>query len=170
MGFCDLHAFNLALLAKQAWKLVQKTDSLFYRIYKARYFPNSTFLDAEMDHNPSYVWRSLLSAREVLLAGSKWQVGNGDTIKILSHDWLPHPPRLLGDIPEDMRVQELIDQQMKQWDRGKVTSLFEEVTRQEILAIPLTRVEEEDKVVWKVNKSHDFSVKSTYQVVLRLAQ
>ena len=32
MGFCDLHAFNLALLAKQAWKLVQKKDSLFYRI------------------------------------------------------------------------------------------------------------------------------------------
>ena len=170
MGFCDLHAFNLALLAKQAWKLVQKTDSLFYRNYKARYFPNSTFLDAKMGHNPSYVWRSLLSAREVLLAGSKWQVGNGVTIKILSHDWFLHPPRLLGDIPEDMRVQELIDQQTKQWDRGKVTSLFKEVTCQEILAIPLTRVEEEDKVVWKVNKSHDFSVKSTYQVVLRLAQ
>ena len=90
--------------------------------------------------------------------------------KILSHDWLPHPSSLLGDIPEDMRVQELIDQQTKQWDRGKVTSLFKEVTCQEILAIPLTQVEEEDKVVWKVNKSHDFSVKSAYQVVLRLAQ
>ena len=104
LGFHDLHAFNLALLAKQAWKLVQKTDSLFYRIYKARYFPNSTFLDAEIGHNPSYVWHSLLSVREVLLASSKWQVGNGDTIKNLSHDWLPHPPRLLGDLPEDMCV------------------------------------------------------------------
>ena len=31
-------------------------------------------------------------------------------------------------------------------------------------------MEEEDKLVWKVNKSHDFSVKSAYQVVLRLAQ
>ena len=82
LGFRDLHAFNLALLAKKSWKLVQKTDSPFYRIYKARYFPNSTFLDAEIGHNPSYVWRSLLSAREVLLASSKWQVGNGDTIKI----------------------------------------------------------------------------------------
>ena len=69
-----------------------------------------------------------------------------------------------------MRVKELVDQQTKQWDRGKVTTLFEEVTHQEILAIPLTQVEEEDKVVWKVNKSHDFSVKSAYQVVLRLAQ
>ena len=162
LGFRTLHAFNLALLAKKSWKLVQKTDSLFYRIYKARYFPNSTFLDAEIGHNPSYVWHSLLSAREVLLAGSKWQVGNGDTIKILSHDWLPHPSRLLGDLPEDMCVKELLDQQAKQWDRGKVTTLFEEVTRQEILAIPLTRVEEKDKVVWKVNKSHDFSVKGPF--------
>ena len=51
-----------------------------------------------------------------------------------------------------------------------MTTLVEEVTRQEILAIPLTWVEEEDKVVWKVNKSHDFFVKSAYQVVLRLAQ
>lgn len=169
MGFRDLHAFNLALLAKQAWKLVQQTDSLFYRIYKAKYFPTSTFLDAEMGHNPSYVWRSLLSAREVILAGSKWQVGNGETIKILSHEWLPHPPGLIGDITENMCVKELINQQTKQWDRGKVNSLFDEATRQEILAIPLTQVKEKDKVIWKDNKAHGFSVKSAYQVVLRLA-
>lgn len=55
IGFRDLHAFNLALLAKQAGSLVQKKDSLFYRIYKARYFPTTTFLDAEIGHNPSYV-------------------------------------------------------------------------------------------------------------------
>ena len=162
IGFRDLHTFNLALLAKQAWKLVQKMDSLFYRIYKARYFPTTTFLDAEMGHNPSYVWRSLLSAREVILAGSKWQVGNDETIKILSHEWLPQPPELIGDILEDMCVKELIDQQTKQWDRGKVNVLFFEATRQEILAIPLTRVEEEDRVIWKANKVHDFSVKSAY--------
>ena len=113
MGFRDLNAFNLALLAKQAWKLVQKMDSLFYRIYKARYFPTTTFLDAEIGHNPSYVWRSLLSARGLIMASSKWQVGNGETIKALSHECLSHPPRLNVDILEDMCVQELIDQQMK---------------------------------------------------------
>lgn len=109
MGFRDLHGFNLALLAKQAWILVQKKDSLFYHIYKARYFPTTTFLNAEMGHNPSYVWRSFLSAKEILLVGSRWQVGNGKTIKILSHKWLPHPPRLNGDIPEDMCMHELIN-------------------------------------------------------------
>lgn len=160
MRFRDLHAFNFALLAKQAWKLVQEEDSLFYHIYKARYFPTTTFLEAELGHYPSYVWRSLLSAREVILAGSKWQVGNGKTIKVLSYEWLPHPSRLNAVITEDMCVQELINQETKQWDRGKVSSLFDEATRQEILAIPLTRVEEEDKVIWKANKVQGFLVKS----------
>ena len=76
IGFRDLYAFNLALLAKQAWKLVQKKDPLFYRIYKERYFLNTTLLDAEMGHNPMYGWRSLLMASEVIQAGSKWHVGN----------------------------------------------------------------------------------------------
>lgn len=74
----------------------------------------------------------------------------------------PPPPRVNRDVPEGMCVHELINQQTRQWDRGKVASLFSEDTRQEILAIPLTRMEEEDRVLWKENKKQSFSVKSTY--------
>ena len=55
MGFCDLHAFNLAMLAKQAWRMLHHIKSLFYWIYKARYFPDKLFLEAEIGHNPSHV-------------------------------------------------------------------------------------------------------------------
>ena len=46
MGFQDISSFNLAMLAKQAWRLIHNEQSLFYRVYKARYFPN--FLDGKI--------------------------------------------------------------------------------------------------------------------------
>ena len=70
MGFRDISAFNLAMLAKQAWRLIYQDHSLFYRVYKARYFPNCNFLLAELGSNPSYVWWSLLEARDVIWEGS----------------------------------------------------------------------------------------------------
>ena len=95
MGFKDLHAFNLAMLSKQAWRLIHNNGSLFYRVYKARYFPNTSFLDAELGNNPSFVWRSLLAARDIIQAGSRWIIGDGRNVSVASHSWLPHSPVFL---------------------------------------------------------------------------
>ena len=48
MGFQDILAFNVVMLTKQAWRLIHNEQSLFYRVYKARYFPNCSFLMAEL--------------------------------------------------------------------------------------------------------------------------
>ena len=58
MGFRDINAFNLAMLAKQVWRLIHNTYSLFYRVYKARYFPRCSFMEAKFGNNSLFVWRS----------------------------------------------------------------------------------------------------------------
>lgn len=54
MGFKELEIFNLAILGKQAWRLLQNVQSLIYKMYSARYFPNGNVMKALMGGNPSY--------------------------------------------------------------------------------------------------------------------
>ena len=82
LGFRDLKCFNLALLAKQCWRLLHNQDSLLYKIYKAKYFPNISFLEATVPSHSSYAWRSITHGRELIKQRSRWRVGNGLLIKI----------------------------------------------------------------------------------------
>ena len=72
MGFRDLKLSNLALLAKQGWRLQMNTSSLFYRVYKAKYFPRCDFLEASLGRRPSFAWRSIWVAQDVVKRGLRW--------------------------------------------------------------------------------------------------
>ena len=124
MGFGDIQAFNLAMLAKQAWRLIHHTHFLFYQVYKARYFPNCSFMEADLGHNPSYVWWSLMAAREVIKEGSRWRVGNGVQIEARSGKWLSHKIVFIGGDRQNLGVGDLIDEHTWQWDRTKIVEIF----------------------------------------------
>ena len=170
MGFRDINAFNLAMLAKQAWQLIHGTHSLFYRVYEDRCFPSSTFLEAPLGHNPSFVWRSLLSARDVIVVGSKWKIGDGECIGVTTHKWLSHDPIFNGEPDPELKVSDLIDVDTRQWDRGEVHALFTAKTRNEILALLLNDTHARDSLIWMENKSRTFSVKIAYHVAVWLKQ
>lgn len=55
LGFKDLRCFNLVLLAKQGWRLIQRPESLVTKIFKARYFPGNNLLDVDVGFWPSYI-------------------------------------------------------------------------------------------------------------------
>ena len=56
LGFRDLEIFNLALLSKQAWKLLQNPTSLSARILKGVYFPEDSLFAAWLGSHPSQIW------------------------------------------------------------------------------------------------------------------
>lgn len=62
MGFEDLKLFNLALLAKQRWRILQNKESLVHKIYGARYFPHGDFFEAKLGAKPSFMWRGIWEA------------------------------------------------------------------------------------------------------------
>jgi hypothetical protein len=46
LGYRDLRLFNLAMLVRQAWRLLQNPTSLCARLLKARYWPHGDLLKA----------------------------------------------------------------------------------------------------------------------------
>ena len=62
MGFRDLKSFNLALLAKQGWRLQTNSSSFFSQVCKAKYFLNGDFVDVEVGKRTSFAWMSIMAA------------------------------------------------------------------------------------------------------------
>nr|DAD22138.1 TPA_asm: hypothetical protein HUJ06_023601 [Nelumbo nucifera] len=80
LEFRDPKAFNLALLAKQAWRVLTKLNSLLNQVLFGKYCRNNTFLQSKPRSKCSWGWRSLMAGKEVLLKGLFMQVGNGEDI------------------------------------------------------------------------------------------
>lgn len=71
MGFQNLQAFNLALLAKQGWQILSNPNSLVAQVYKAKYFPHDDVLNSKKGSNPSYAWRSIHNILEIIRLGTR---------------------------------------------------------------------------------------------------
>jgi hypothetical protein len=143
IGFRDLVVFNQALLAKQGWRLIQNPNSLTARIFKNKYYPSTTFLEASQRPQISFVWRSLLNARNLLKQGLLWRVGDGLFIKVWKDHWLPTPTTHSVQSPqvrlgEEATVSELIDMERGCWNTSIIYEIFSEEEEKVIVNIPLS--------------------------------
>jgi hypothetical protein len=52
MGFRDIELFNLAMLAWQAWHILQNPEALSSSVLKVVYFPALDFMEAHLGSHP----------------------------------------------------------------------------------------------------------------------
>ncbi|KAH9672066.1 reverse transcriptase domain-containing protein [Citrus sinensis] len=170
LGFKQLHLFNIAMLGRQMWKLLTCPESLMARILKARYYPRTSVVRASLGHNPSYVWRSILAAKEVVVQGSRVQVGSGHSISIGKDPWLPdlQDGCVSTNLNEELAaapVSSLMMPHQRVWDYDVVSDIFNLRDKELILKIPLSSRREEDMWYWMADPLGCYSVRSCYKVL-----
>ena len=136
-----MEIFNLALLARKAWRLLIGELSLSARILKAVYFLEGSILEAELGSHPSQIWRSILDGHDVLIQGFVRRIGDGETMEVWRHNWIPsdrvrRPITSLSQYPPKL-VSELIDSTTASWKEDLIRATLTRFDAEEILKIPL---------------------------------
>lgn len=175
LGFRDFEIFNVALLAKQGWRLTQNPDSLAARVLKSKYYSRSDYLNSKIGSNASFLWRSFSEAKKVLREGALWRIGNGESVVIGQDIWIPqastsqiHPP--LHDLFLKARVCELINADSKTWNLQLLSVVFYEAEASIIRKIPISVNGSPDKLIWRGTKDGTFTVKSAYLLMNQMQQ
>jgi len=171
LGFRDIEMFNLALLARQAWRVMQEPNSFSARILKAVYYPEGDFLDAEAGSNPSRVWRAIVEGKGVLAQGIIRRIGTGESTRIWDMNWLPRdgmmrPLCCTSDNPPQM-VGDLIDSTSARWNMQLLKRFFTPLDIEAIANIPFCTDGKEDFWAWQYEWTGVFSVRSAHRMLVQ---
>ena len=170
MGFCDLQVFNFALLGKQGWNFIHNPNTLVARLFKAKYFPHGSYLSSSLGSNPSFVWRSVWSTKEVVNRGTRWRVGDGKSIYAWKDVWVRDLPGFrVRTNPtsglENLKVLDLLLDAGRGRDSDLVHSIFENNVSLAICSIPLAKSQTSDSLMWHYSNNGFYTVKSCYRML-----
>lgn len=170
LGFKNLREFNVAMLAKQAWRLVNDCNSVVTALMKARYYPRSNFLNAEMGNNPSYIWRSILEAQDVIRQGMRRKIGDGNSTMVWQVPWLPCVQNGFMTSERNAQLEHITvaqlmtDDQMK-WDEDILGDICNERDRNLIKQVHILMRKHDDSWYWLFDDSGRFTVRSCYRKI-----
>ena len=113
---------------------------------------------------------SIFECRKVISKGLCHRNGNGLNTWIFEDPWVLNEPGFITQTRSDISIDvhlvvDLINQDTRQWDRGKLSILFEPPTVSKILNIHLSHQTMNDQVFWCLTPSSEFLVKSAYNAI-----
>jgi ribonuclease HI len=171
LGYRDLYVFNIAMLARQAWRLLVCPDTLCALVLCAKYFSQGGILEARPRGGISYTWRSILKGVKLLKEGLIWRIGDGNSINIWRDPWIPRGDtrRVITTRGTSIlqNVSELINPVIGDWDEQLVRDTFHPEDANIILSLPVS-CDRRDFPAWHPDPKGNFSVKSAYALGIKI--
>ncbi|KAL8134789.1 hypothetical protein AgCh_009705 [Apium graveolens] len=169
LAFRSLYGYNIALVAKHVWNFIFKPQALVSRFFKAKYFPDSHILHARRGVGSSFIWQGVITARDEVLQGYRWVVGDGGTIKCNQDPWLVGKNDFKVDqtrpyVDRNMKVNQLFLPGSREWDANKVRNLFSGIDASLILSTRIPALPATDRLAWSKTTNGKYSVKTGYQL------
>lgn len=84
-------SFNLAMLAKIGWWIINHPKSLMATTFRHKYFRSSDFMSANCGQGASWGWKGIMQGQKILEEGMRRCIGNGGKVHIYQDKWVPKP-------------------------------------------------------------------------------
>ncbi|KAF7833177.1 ribonuclease H [Senna tora] len=158
LGVKSFSEFNQVVLAKQIWRIIAHSKTLLSQIMRAKCGTTDSAIGFKCPQTTSKQWKDIFSAKEVVLSHLKWQVGTGHDIP-LNHAYWPTPTNSIDNSVN--RVSDLVATNHR-WNKALVHQVYDAPTAREILKIPISVTQGEDKIYWSGNNEGIYKVKDGY--------
>lgn len=149
IGFRHLSSFNLVMLGKQVWHIIEHPDSLPSRLLKAKYFPNCDVFEAMPNPNASFTWKSVFGSIDLVNKGPIWHISNGETVSVWKRNWITgivNRKLLTLDLfnIEETTVSNFLEVDGLGWDKTLLECVFWECDIEAILQILISKTNSVD--------------------------
>lgn len=128
LGFREIQDFNLVLLAKISWRILNNPGCLLARVLTGKYCRNNSFLETPIAPSCSHGWRGILLGRDLLKQNLGKAIGNGRSTKVWKDSWVSLIQRTIpcGPITEDesdLRVSDLLTSELR-WNKQRIEEIL----------------------------------------------
>lgn len=151
LGIKKMADMNKALVEKMTRDVVKGVNKMWVNIFRKKYVRNRNFMKMPTSRGGSWASQSIFQCREVIKKGMCHRISNGLNTQILEDPWVPNEPEFIPKVRSGISmdvhlVADLIDRDTRQWDRGKLSNLFEPSSVTNILNIHLPIHIQQDQI------------------------
>ena len=141
------------------------------KVLRGKYFKGQSIWEMKIRASDSWMWRSIISARDLLERGARKRVGDGRTIDIWRDKWIMDrgKGKVFTSKPPNCQLQKVYELiQNGKWNVDKIKVVFSEEDCKRIIGILLSICNGKDKLVWPYSTTRVSIGKTGYMVAKKI--